>query len=48
LSDLTHTGTGVDTACFPLGIGLLASYAIHTYGKSVNICNKFKKKGLDI
>jgi len=37
LADLTHTGAGINSDTFPLGIGLLASYAIQTYGKEIDI-----------
>ncbi|MBT4765068.1 radical SAM protein [bacterium] len=37
LADLTHTGMGINSDAFPLGIGLIASHAIQTYGDNVDI-----------
>lgn len=37
LADLTHTGRGLATDKMPLGIGLLASYALKCFGADVKI-----------
>ena len=37
LADLTHMDLGAASEAFPLNIGLIASYAKHTFGKEVDI-----------
>jgi hypothetical protein len=36
-ADLTHTGRTVDAHYFPLGCGLVASYAVKTHGDRINL-----------
>lgn len=37
LGDLTHTGLGIATEAFPLNVGLVASYALKRFGRSIEV-----------
>ena len=40
-ADLTHTGTGINVATFPLGIGSVAAYTQRAFGDEI-VCSVYK------